>query len=107
MSLTLASLEAPDFITSPDNPIQYVAQFEELRDTTFENGEWVIVDNRHFYNCQFVRCHLVYAGGLFGFYNCEVGWEAVLSLTGAAKRGQVISDAFTRDMEDVPVPFRG
>jgi hypothetical protein len=49
-----------------------VAQFEELRDATFDNGEWVIVDNRHFYNCKFVQCHLVYAGGLFGFYNCEV-----------------------------------
>ncbi len=107
MNLTLASLEAPDFIHSPDNPTKYVAQFEELRDATFDNGEWVIVDNRHFYNCKFVQCHLVYAGGLFGFYNCEVGFEVVLSLTGAAKRGQVLFDAFNKDIENVPIPFRG
>ncbi|HBB94310.1 MAG TPA: hypothetical protein DC054_02870 [Blastocatellia bacterium] len=108
MKLTIAATEFPDFIHWQENQdFQYVPQFKTIRDEEFNDGQMLILDNHHFENCRFGNCHLVYAGGLFAFANCDFTWEVNLSLTGAALRAEVLLAALAPLKEDIPIPFRG
>jgi len=49
-------------------------------------GERLVLDNHQFVNCEFVCCTLVYSGGPFGFYNCEIDNESALVPTSSAWR---------------------
>ena len=106
MKFEIASIEAPEFVLGPGyvQTEQYHPQYETIQDKTFEGG-WVVVDNRHFQNCKFVRAHLVYSGGMFGFRDCEIDAESVLSLTGSAARAVALWKAFVQHPERKPFPF--
>jgi hypothetical protein len=53
-------------------------------------GERVVLDNRQFHQCTFQGCNMIYAGGPFGFSDCDVGSNCGLSLTGGAARGHAL-----------------
>jgi len=107
MKLEVASIEAPEFVLAPDyvqKERSYHPQYETIQDKTFEGG-WMVVDNRQFQNCKFLRVHFVYSGGLFGFRDCEIDAESVLSLTGSAARSLALWKAFVQHPERKPFPF--
>ena len=89
LSLNVASLESPEFVHVPglqqSAPERYYPDFDAFENQTFENDR-IVVDNRQFRNCKFRACNLVYAGGMYGFVDCEFDAQTSLSLTGSAAR---------------------
>ena len=57
--------------------------------TTVENktsaGETITLDDKHFVNCKFERCTILYSGGDFTFTNTSLK-ECPVTLTGPAQR---------------------
>jgi hypothetical protein len=70
----------------------YQPQFESHKDELFDGGI-VLVDNRQFGNCRFVSCNFVYSGGPFGFFECEIEGQCILSLTGPAHKTMQLNEA--------------
>ena len=57
---------------------------ESAQNQTF-NGTTVVLDDKHFLNCRFEKCLLVYGGGDFAWNNCQFA-DCSISLIGAADR---------------------
>lgn len=87
MNLTLNCIDIPD----PER--HYQPEFEMIEGVTYQ-GKRVFVDNRQYKNCRFVNCTFVYSGGPFGFLNCELEGDFLLSMTGAARRVRELADKF-------------
>jgi hypothetical protein len=94
MKIDLASIESAEFVLE-NYPFSsqeihgrfgYHPEYETIENQTYDDGRRVIVDNRQFRKCNFVRCLLVYSGGLYGFQECEFGIETRLAVTGSAAR---------------------
>ena len=83
MRLHLASL---DF---PEEENHYVPDYLESDGQTFE-VQRIQIDNHQFRRCKFVRCTFLYAGGPFGFRDCEIDGDTTLVPTGAAHRGVLL-----------------
>jgi hypothetical protein len=81
-------LEAIDYPTD-----DYQPEFETIEGKTFE-GSRVLVDIRQFGNCRFVDCTFVYSGGPFGFSECELEGQCILSPTGSAHRMRQLLEPF-------------
>ena len=48
-------------------------------------GKKIPVDNHQYGKCVFRNCNFLYSGGPFGFSECEVEDDYILSLTGSAR----------------------
>jgi hypothetical protein len=66
--------------------------WEEMKDKHFESQR-VVLDNRQFGNCSFVRCTFLYSGGPVGFHECEIDAESQVVCTGAAQNAILLKRA--------------
>jgi hypothetical protein len=74
-----------DCIDYFDQQRGYQPDWIEIKDQKFEVKR-LVIDNHQFGHCSFVRCTLVYSGGPFGFFECEIDNESVLVATSSAWR---------------------
>lgn len=96
MRLTLNWLDAPD------SDRKYFPDYVVIQDKLFDH-ERVVIDNHQYARCSFQHCTLVYSGGPFGFYDCELDSYSEAALTGDARRVM----AFLEALEDRPSAFPG
>jgi hypothetical protein len=84
-----------------DREIGFQAEWVEVSDRKF-GGERVVVDNHQFGRCSFACCNLIYSGGPFGFFECEIDGESILSLTGPAWRAAKL----LKTVADIQLPYK-
>jgi hypothetical protein len=97
MNLTKNCLD----LFEPDE--QHTPQFVWKKDQSYE-GAMIVLDNHLYERCKFVNCNFVYAGGPFGFRDCELS-GGYLSPTGTAKRVLEIEQIFLENAKDTPQPL--
>lgn len=90
MRLTLAFLDDPQELVPHGH---HGPQWVPVEGKQFENQR-IVVDNHQFAHCSFRRCAFLYAGGPFGFLDCEIDVKSGVLLTGAAARGFVLWKKF-------------
>ena len=84
-----------------DREIGFQAEWVQVSDRRFED-ERVAVDNHQFGRCSFLHCNLIYSGGPFGFSECEIDAESILSLTGPAWRAAKL----LKTIADIQLPYQ-
>jgi len=81
MRLHLSFLDHPEDYSAELLPPQWVTvQNRHFRD------ESVAIDNHQFGHCSFQGCMLLYSGGPFGFFECDIDYTSGLVATGSAAR---------------------
>lgn len=83
--ITLSCGDAPFEYFQEGEERKYTPDYVLMQNRVFE-GERVVIDNHQYHRCSFRRCTLVYAGGPFGFSECEFDADCEPALTGAAIR---------------------
>ena len=87
-------------LLEPDE--NYTPQHLHVTGKRYE-GEMIVIDNHLYERCSFVDCNFVYAGGPFGFQDCEID-GGFLSPTGAARRFSEIQKFFQENVRNTRVP---
>jgi hypothetical protein len=81
----------------------HTPQFVWIKDQPYQ-GAMIVMDNHLYERCKFVNCNFVYAGGPFGFRDCELT-GGYLSPTGAARRVLEIERVFLENARNTPQPL--
>ena len=98
MRLTLACVDAPFEYFREGEELRYTPDYVLVENRVFE-GERLVIDNHQYHRCSFQRCTLVYAGGPFGFSECDFDGYCEAALTGSAIRTQAFLEALAQQPE--------
>jgi hypothetical protein len=81
----------------------YTPQFLRVHDQSYE-GKMVVVDNHLYEDCRFQNCNFLYAGGPFGFDECEID-GGFLSTSGAARSAETLLLIFQELVRQTKGPY--
>jgi hypothetical protein len=76
----------------------------ELVDSEVLEGKAVVLDGKHFHNCRYKKCTLIYEGGEWAQTNTTFD-QCTLSFTGAAGRTMAAMAQFGM-LRAVPMPIQ-
>jgi hypothetical protein len=79
---------------------KHIPDYVLIQDQNFE-GKRLVIDSHQYAHCSFRRCTVVYAGGPFGFFECEFDGYCVAALTGGAIR----TELFLQLLAQSPNPY--